>query len=93
MATYRVVAWKNIPAVVEAADAAGQVTRPLSDRFQALIDSVATQLGLHEEDAYLEHWGRSDDEERAGSAHEVAEAVAAELEARFPDFIARAFRT
>jgi cvfA/B/C family virulence factor len=90
MATYRVIAWKDIPAAVEARDAADQVSLQLSERFQALIDSLAMQLGIHD-DAYLEHWGTTDGE-RAGTAREVGAAVAAELEDRFPEFIARAFR-
>jgi hypothetical protein len=57
MATYRIIAWKNIPAAVEVRDGAGQVTLQLSERFQSLIDSAAMQLGLHDNDAYLEHWG------------------------------------
>jgi hypothetical protein len=67
------------------------VTRQLSDRFQQLIDSVAMRLGLQDQDAYLDLWARGDVQERSGSATEVADAVAAELEARFPEFIARAF--
>ena len=92
MATYRIIAWKDIPASVEARDAAGQVTLQLSERFQALIDSAAMQLGVHDADAYLEHWGAADGAERPGSAQEVGAAVAAELEARFPEFSALAFR-
>jgi len=91
MATYRVIAWKDIPASVEAHDGGDQVTLQLSERFQMLIDSVAMQLGVHDEDAYLEHWGATDGE-RAGTAREVGSAVAAELEERFPEFIALAFR-
>jgi len=91
MASYRIIVWKNIPAAVEARDSAGQVNLQLSDRFQALIDSAAMQLGLHDNDAYLEHWGATDGE-RAGSAREVGAAVAAELEERFSEFIALAFR-
>jgi len=91
MATYRIIAWKDIPASVEAHDGGDQVTLQLSERFQMLIDSVAMQLGVHDEDAYLEHWGATDGE-RAGSAREVGSAVAAELEERFPEFIALAFR-
>ena len=91
MATYRVIAWKDIPASVVAHDGGDQVTLQLSERFQMLIDSVAMQLGVHDEDAYLEHWGATDGE-RAGSAREVGSAVAAELEERFPEFIALAFR-
>jgi hypothetical protein len=90
MATYRIIAWKDIPASVEARDGADAVTLPLSERFQALIDSVAMQLGVHD-DAYLEHWGAIDGE-RPGSARDVSSAIAAELEERFPEYIARAFR-
>ena len=91
MATYQIVAWKGIPASVEARDGAGSFTVQLSERFQMLIDSVAMQLGLHESDAYIELWARETPQERAGAAREVAEAVAAELEERFPTFIGRAF--
>jgi hypothetical protein len=91
VARYRIIAWKEIPASVEARDDADHVTLQLSERFQALIDSLAMQAGAHAEDAYLEHWG-STDGERAGTAREVGAAVAAELEERFPEFIALAFR-
>jgi hypothetical protein len=91
VASYRIIAWKDIPASVEARDGADHVTLQLSERFQALIDSVATQLGLHDQDAYLEHWGATDGQ-RAGSAREVSSAIAAELEERFPEYISRAFR-
>lgn len=91
MASYQIIAWKDVPAMVEARDGSETVTRQLSDRFQQLIDSAAMRLGLQDEDAYLDLWARGDVQERSGSAAEVAEAVAAELEARFPEFIARAF--
>jgi hypothetical protein len=91
MASYQIIAWKDVPAMVEARDGSETVTRQLSDRFQQLIDSAAMRLGLQDQDAYLELWARGDVQERSGSAAEVADAVAAELEARFPEFIARAF--
>ena len=91
MASYQVIAWKDVPAMVEAHDASQTVTRQLSDRFQQLIDSVAMRLGLQDQDAYLDLWARSDEQERPGSATEVADAVVAELEARFAEFITRAF--
>jgi hypothetical protein len=90
MASYRIIAWKDIPASVEARDGDDAVMLPLSERFQALIDSVAMQLGIHD-DAYLEQWIATDGE-RPGSAREVSAAIAAELEDRFPEFIAAAFR-
>lgn len=92
MATYQVIAWRGIPAIVEAVDDGDSVTRELTDRFQALIDSVAMQLGIEGSEAYLAEWTRSEPAERPGNASEVADAVAAELEARFTEFIARAFR-
>jgi len=91
VATYEIIAWREIPAVVEARDGGQSVTRPLSERFQALIDAVAMQLGIERSDAYLAEWTRSAAAERPGTAQEVAEAVAAELEDRFPEFIGRAF--
>jgi len=92
VATYQIVAWRDIPSGVEARDATDSVTVQLSDRFQMLIDSVAMQLGLQDSDAYLEAWTRGAAQERPGSARAVAETVAAELEDRFPEFIGRAFR-
>jgi hypothetical protein len=91
VARYQIVSWKGIPASVEARDEDGTVTVALSERFQMLIDSVAMQLGVHDSDAYIELWAREPVEERAGAARTVAEAVAAELEERFPTFIGRAF--
>lgn len=92
MATYHVIVWRGIPASVEASDGNETVTRQLSDRFQTLIDSVAMQLDLHGSEAYIEQWDRSAPQERPGSAAEVADAVVADLEARFTEFIGAAFR-
>ena len=89
--TYRIVAWKGIPASVEAEDGTEAVTVQLSERFQLLIDSVAMQLGLQDSDAYLELWSRGEPQDRPGPAREVADAVAADIENRFTEFIGRAF--
>ncbi len=91
MASYQIIAWKDVPAMVEARDGSEIITCQLSDRFQQLIDSAAMRLGRDDQDAYLDLWARSEPEQRAGSASEVADAVVAELEARFSEFIARAF--
>ena len=91
MASYRIIAWKDIPASVEAQDGADHVSLQLSERFQALIDSAAMQLGLSDSDAYIELWTREAPQERAGGARAVAEAVAAELEDTFQTYIGRAF--
>jgi hypothetical protein len=92
MARWEIVAWQDIPAAVEITDDAGQVTLPLSERFQALIDSVAMQQGLEGSDAYLEQWRKIPGGERPGSARDVGDVVVKELEDRFMDYIGRAFR-
>ena len=92
MARWEIVAWQDIPAAVEVRDEAGQVTLQLSERFQALIDSLAMQQGLEGSDAYLEQWCKLPGGERPGRARDVGEAVVAEIEARFMDYIGRAFR-
>ena len=91
MATYRVIAWKGIPASVEAQDGPDSVTVELSERFQMLIDSVAMQRGLHGSDEYLDSWAPGEALDRPGTAREVADAVAADLESRFAEVAARAF--
>jgi hypothetical protein len=91
MTTYRVIAWKGIPASVEAQDGSDSVTVQLSERFQMLIDSVAMQLGLEDSGAYLELWSRGEPRDRQGTAREVADAVAADIENRFAEFISTAF--
>jgi hypothetical protein len=88
---YRIITWRDIPASVEAHDGVEQVTLPLSERFHSLIDSIAMQSGAHEQDAYLEDWS-STEGQRSGSARDVGAAVAAELEDRFTEYIALAFR-
>ena len=92
MASYRVVQWRDIPAVVEAADADGTARRPLSARFQELIDAVAMRAGATDGDAYLDGWTHGPGSERPGTAAAVAAAVAAELESGFEALAARHLR-
>ena len=89
MARYRVVHWNEIPSLVEAVDGAGAAQRPLSQRFQDLIDAVAMRAGASDTEAYLDGWARTAERERAGTAQAVADEVAAELEAEFEDLVAR----
>ena len=89
MAKYHILYWKDIPSVVEATDGGGSATVQLSERFQMLIDAVAMKLGLDGTDEYLEQWDHGEEQERAGSAREVADAVALELEDRFGEYRAR----
>jgi len=92
VASYQIVQWRGIPLIVEARDDSGAATRALSERFQMLVDSAAMQLGLEGSDEYLALWDKSEPAERAGTAQEVVDVIALELEARFPQFIAQAFQ-
>ena len=89
MARYRIIGWKEIPSLVEAWDAERTVRMPLSQRFQDLIDAVAMRQGASEGEAYLEGWTPGPEAERPGEAQLVADAVAAELESAFGDFVDR----
>lgn len=86
MATYKIVYWQDIPSFVQATEGSERVKLELSERFQLLIDAVAMRLGLVGADEYLDQWHHGDDENRPGSAREVAQAVVAELEGRFSEF-------
>ncbi len=80
MARYRILAWRDIPAQVQAADATGaRASRMLPAWFGQEIDRVAMRDGLVGTDADLELFAWSDDVERDGSADEVADAVVEEL--------------
>jgi len=80
MATYKILSWQEIPSQVKAEDDADEVTLPMPPAFMARIDQMAAQRGLQGADDYLAQWNWSREEEREGSALEVAEAVRAELE-------------
>jgi Virulence factor len=91
MARFRIVHWKNIPSVVEAADDEQTVRLQLSQKFQDLIDSLAMRDNATEEEAYLEGWGQGEWEERPGSAEVVAQAVAADIEDGFQTLLLQRF--
>lgn len=80
MARYRILAWRGIPAQVQATDDTGaRAKRELTGWFGAEIDRVAMRDGLAGTDAYLEMFAWSEEAERPGTADEVADAVVAEL--------------
>lgn len=92
MAKWTILCWQEIPSVVEAKDDAGTHKVQLSERFQELIDMIAMRRKLAGTDAYLMEWDKQPSQERDGSAQEVAEAVAAEIEARYEDIKAESIR-
>jgi hypothetical protein len=82
MATYKILYWQEVPSQIKAEDDQDDVTVPLPARFQERIDQLAAQRGLQQSDDYLAQWHWSDDQERDGSAQEVADAVCAELQSQ-----------
>lgn len=83
MATYRILYWQETPAQIRAEDASDEVSVPMGQKFTERIDRLAMERGLAGTDDYLAQWKWSEEEERDGSAAEVAAAVKAELEAAF----------
>ena len=92
MAVYQVLYWQEIPSQVDARDGDKTHKEPLSQRFQELIDLVATRRNIVESDAYLSAWSKGKKTERPGSASDVAKSVAAELEADFDKIRAEALQ-
>jgi len=82
MATYKILYWRDVPTQIKAEDDMDDVTVMLDGKFMAHIDRLAAQLGLEAADDYLAQWKWSEEQEREGSAQEVAEALKVELEAK-----------
>lgn len=83
MANYKILSWKQIPTQIRVEDESDTVNVMLDDRFLKLIDAQAMKDGQTETDAFLAQWHWSDEGEREGSAQEVAEALRAEIEAKW----------
>ncbi len=82
MTTYRILYWQEIPTQIKAEDESDDVAVMLDGKFMEYVDILAAKRGLQASDDYLAQWKWSEEEEREGSAREVAEAVKAELEAK-----------
>ena len=82
MAIYKILYWQEIPTQIKAEDDVEDVTLQLDGRFMERIDILAAKRGLQAADDYLAQWNWSAEQEREGSAQEVAELVRAELESK-----------
>ena len=82
MTTYKILYWQEIPTQIKAEDESDDVAVMMDDKFMAQVDILAAKRGLQASDDYLAQWKWSEEEEREGSAREVAEAVKAELETK-----------
>ncbi|MGA3069008.1 MAG: virulence factor [Terracidiphilus sp.] len=82
MTTYKILYWQEIPTQIKAEDESEDVDLMLDGKFMRQVDIFAAKRGLQAADDYLAQWRWSEEEEREGSAREVAEALKAELEAK-----------
>lgn len=84
MARYRILAWRDIPTQVRATDESGaRADRILPRWYMQEISRITMREGLAGTDEYLSEFGWTDDIEREGTVDEVADAVVAEIAARF----------
>jgi Virulence factor len=81
MAFYQVLYWQNIPSQIKVWDDFDELKVELAPRFMARIDDAAQSQGLTATDDYLAQWKWSDEQQREGTAAEVAEAIKKHLEA------------
>jgi len=80
VARYQILYWEHIPLGVKATDVNGTVRENLPPRFQQAVEKASSQAGHSSAAAYTSmfKWGK--EQEREGSAAEVAAAVAKELD-------------
>jgi hypothetical protein len=76
MATYQILYWDHIPLSVRATDENGTVRLPLSGRFE---EALKTDTEDYTQVMHSSSFRWSGLQERAGSAAEVAAAIATEL--------------
>jgi len=80
VATYKILYWQEVPSQIKVEDASDDITVNLPDKFQERIDALAAARGLSSADDYLAQWQWGDEQDRDGTAQEVADLVRAELE-------------
>ncbi len=85
MAEVQITYWREFPSMVTAREGRRNTAKvELDQRFQVAIDDAAMRLKLTGTDAYLEAWRRDGWQDREGTPERVAQAVAAELDAAYP---------
>ena len=85
MTEYQITHWHEIPSLVTAREGDVIAKVQLAARFQEAIDEAAMRMGEVDADAYLAGWAKSPWMPGGGTPAEVAERVAAELDAQFND--------
>lgn len=84
MARYQIMYWKDIPTQIKAEDKEGNTAKAmLPQRFSDAVDRAAMAEGSTDSADYLMGWDWGYEQERAGSAQAVVDAIIAELDAEF----------
>jgi hypothetical protein len=83
MAKFKILYWHGIPSQVRSTDKNGRVGKQLPERFQLAIDDVAKRAKFIRSASFTDGFQWTDEEERSGSAEEVALAVVAELDIKY----------
>jgi len=81
---FQILYWQDIPSQIKAWDDFSEFKVELPQRFAVRIDSLAQAKGLISTDDFLSQWKWSEEQERDGTAEEVARAVRLEQEVKFP---------
>ncbi len=84
MATYQILSWHGIPVQVRAGGRRNRVSVELPKRFMEAVDKAAMASKHFSGDDYSEGFEWGERLERDGTPEEVANAVAAELDAQYP---------
>ncbi len=85
MARYQILYWEHIPLGVKATDINGSMRENLPARFQEAVEHAADRSGHSSAAAYTSmfKWGK--EQEREGTAAEVAAAIVKELDETWDD--------
>jgi hypothetical protein len=85
MSEYQITYWRDIPSLVAAREGEETAKASLPQRFQEAIDEAAMRIGASDADAYMEGWRRGAWTPADGTPTEVADRIAAELEAELDE--------
>ncbi len=85
MAIVKIMFWKDIPCSVRVEEGRrNRVIRKLPDMYMAVVDAVAMKEGTVGSDEYQAAFHWAEPEERQGALEEIADAVVAEVLAKYP---------
>ena len=84
MAKLVTIWWRDIPSQITVKKGRKSGKALLSERFQEAIDKAAMRAGKATTDEYLEDW-RREEKDVEGELQALADAEAAEIEARYSD--------